>query len=72
MTNAEWVSMKHESPDDGEQVLILTKYRDIYVGKYLMAEGLFKLNTCGTVKVKRVTHWMKLPAMPKGEPDDET
>lgn len=63
VTVQEWISVKDRLPEDDEIVIICTDENFIYAGE-LVGDTWFLDNDSWTATV---THWMPLPAPPKGE-----
>lgn len=63
-----WISVKEQLPPADEDILAVNNEGTIYVASY-MDFGDFKgffANDDEGIKLNDVTHWMKLPALPKG------
>ena len=61
-----WISTKDRLPEDGERVLIYTKYEDIIVAKYYSLRGVWRSpeDVEEEYTNNEVTHWMPLPKPP--------
>lgn len=63
----QWINCKDELPPLEQEVLIRTKWRDIYnrrLHKYL--DGVELFTPGGLEPINGVTHWMPLPEAPEG------
>lgn len=66
VTIQEWVSVDERLPEEEGKYIVCTAKNTVYCAKY-HAKGKF----FGTDMHTHITHWMPLPALPKGDNSNE-
>ena len=68
VTMQEWISVKDRLPEQGQQVLIYSRYDFCEVALYIGIPGKWRVTwNHDMLDADSVTHWMPLPQPPKGE-----
>lgn len=68
-----WISVKEQPPEEKTEVLVVCKNLSVFVAKYFTFYDEQIWTTAGPlgsgrrIATNRITHWMKLPQLPKDE-----